>query len=167
MAEAWVGLGGNLGDAHAILRSAVSDLHALTSSSQIEVSGLYASAPMGPQDQPDYLNAAVRFVTDLAPLDLLDALQSIEQEHQRQRLRHWGERTLDLDLLFYEDWVIHTPRLIVPHPGIAQREFVLLPLQDLLGQEDLPVLGPMKPLLNDCPSYHTQRIYEAHAWLSA
>jgi 2-amino-4-hydroxy-6-hydroxymethyldihydropteridine pyrophosphokinase len=83
---------------------------------------------MGPQDQPNYLNAAVALETDLAPLALLDELQRFEQESGRVRLRHWGERTLDLDLLIYGEQHIQNERLTVPHVGVLERDFVLKPL---------------------------------------
>ena len=124
----FIGLGSNLGDSQMILQQAV---QALTKLGRVNVSRLYSSPPMGPQDQPDYLNAAVELYTDLAPLALLDALQKIENESGRVRLRRWGERTLDLDLLFYADEQIQNERLTVPHIGIAARDFVVLPLLDL------------------------------------
>ena len=135
----FIGLGSNLGDSRQILKDAVKALSAL---GEVRVSRLYASPPMGPQDQPDYLNAVVELHTVLSPLDLLDQLQRIENESGRVRLRRWGERTLDLDLLFYADEKIHNDRLTVPHVGIGERDFVVLPLLDLatdltLGQQPL------------------------------
>ena len=135
----FIGLGSNLGDSRQILKDAVKALSAL---GEVRVSRLYASPPMGPQDQPDYLNAVVELHTVLSPLDLLDQLQRIENESGRVRLRRWGERTLDLDLLFYADKKIHNDRLTVPHVGIGERDFVVLPLLDLatdltLGQQPL------------------------------
>ena len=127
----YIGLGSNLGDRLAYLRFAI---EALSKIGQVRVSRLYASPPMGPQDQPDYLNAVVELVTTLSPLDLLDHLQAIEQDAGRVRKRHWGERTLDLDLLLYDQDQIQHPRLNVPHVGLMERDFVLLPLLDLLPQ---------------------------------
>lgn len=128
----YIGLGSNLntdwGDSRAILANAVVELAKL---GDIRVSRLYASPPMGPQDQPDYLNAVVAVKTILEPLALLDALQRIENESGRVRVRHWGERTLDLDLLLYADQHIQHPRLTVPHAGLLQRDFVILPLMDV------------------------------------
>lgn len=124
----FIGLGSNLGDSRAILQQAI---QALSELGTVKVSALYASPPMGPQDQPDYLNAAVELNTDLTPLALLDQLQHIENESGRVRLRRWGERTLDLDLLFYANEKIKNERLTVPHIGIAERDFVVLPLLDL------------------------------------
>lgn len=94
----YIGLGSNLGDSRQILSEAIAKLKTL---GMVKVSRLYQSPPMGPQDQPNYLNAVAELNTDLAPLDLLDHLQRFEQEAGRVRLRRWGERTLDLDLLIY------------------------------------------------------------------
>lgn len=128
MSVAYIGLGSNLGDSRGLMAEAVEGLAQL---GQIRVSRLYASSPMGPQDQPDYLNAAVQLHTILTPHALLDQLQALEQAAGRKRLRHWGERTLDLDLLLFDDAKIHTSRLMVPHVGILQRVFVIQPLLDL------------------------------------
>ena len=124
----YIGLGSNLGDSKEILTEAVAKLATLGA---VKTSKLYQSPPMGPQDQPDYFNAVVQLSTDLAPLALLDQLQRFEQEAGRVRLRHWGERTLDLDLLIYGDQHIQNERLTVPHVGVLEREFVVLPLLDL------------------------------------
>ncbi|MFB2537710.1 MULTISPECIES: 2-amino-4-hydroxy-6-hydroxymethyldihydropteridine diphosphokinase [unclassified Acinetobacter] len=126
--QCFIGLGGNLGDSRQIFVDAID---ALAKIGEVRVSSLYSSPPMGPQDQPDYLNAVVELWTDLAPLALLDRLQYIENESGRVRLRHWGERTLDLDLLLYGDEQIDVPRLKVPHVGLFERDFVVLPLLDL------------------------------------
>ncbi|MFV5439747.1 2-amino-4-hydroxy-6-hydroxymethyldihydropteridine diphosphokinase [Acinetobacter oleivorans] len=124
----YIGLGSNLGDSRQILSEAIAKLKTL---GIVKVSRLYQSPPMGPQDQPNYLNAVAELNTDLAPLDLLDHLQRFEQEAGRVRLRRWGERTLDLDLLIYGNEKIHNERLTVPHIGILQRDFVVIPLLDL------------------------------------
>lgn len=132
MTLCYIGLGSNLANATdnsvEILRQAVQQLRLF---GDVRVSKLYHTPPMGPQDQPDYFNAVVALETTLAPLALLDELQKIEQQAGRVRLRHWGERTLDLDLLLYGTQKIQHERLIVPHYGILERDFVLLPLLDL------------------------------------
>ena len=124
----YIGLGSNFGDSKVILTEAV---HKLASLGDVKISKLYQSPPMGPQDQPNYLNAVVQLNTNLAPLALLDELQRFEQESGRVRLRHWGERTLDLDLLIYAEEKIQHERLTVPHVGVMERDFVLIPLLDL------------------------------------
>ncbi|QDK96754.1 2-amino-4-hydroxy-6-hydroxymethyldihydropteridine diphosphokinase [Acinetobacter tandoii] len=124
----YIGLGSNLGDSRQILTEAIQKLASLGS---VQTSKLYQSPPMGPQDQPHYLNAVARLETDLPALSLLDQLQQFEQEAGRVRLRRWGERTLDLDVLLYGDEQIQNERLTVPHIGILERDFVVIPLLDL------------------------------------
>ena len=126
--RSYIGLGSNLGDSQQTLREAVAKLSML---GEVQVSRLYQSPPMGPQDQPNYLNAVIQLDTTLEPLVLLDQLQQIEQEAGRVRLRRWGERTLDLDLLIYGQQQIQNERLTVPHIGIWERDFVVIPLLDL------------------------------------
>ena len=128
MIKTYIGLGSNLGDSRQILLDAVKKL---TQLGTVSVSKLYQSPPMGPQDQPNYLNAVACLETTIAPLHLLDELQKIENESGRIRLRRWGERTLDLDLLVYGTETIQNERLIVPHVGILERDFVVIPLLDL------------------------------------
>ena len=132
MTLAYIGLGSNLandsGGCISILKHAVQGLTKLGS---VKVSGLYGSKPMGPQDQPDYFNAVVALDTKLSAPALFTELQQLEQQAGRIRLRRWGERTLDLDLLLYGDESIQTEDLTVPHIGILQRAFVVLPLLDL------------------------------------
>jgi 2-amino-4-hydroxy-6-hydroxymethyldihydropteridine diphosphokinase len=128
MTLTYIGLGSNLGDSEQILTEAVQKLATL---GEVRTSRLYQSPPMGPQDQPNYLNAVVQLETALSALDLLDNLQRFEQESGRVRLRRWGERTLDLDLLLYGNEQIQHERLTVPHVGILLRDFVVIPLLDL------------------------------------
>ena len=151
----YIGLGSNLGDSRQILLEAVQKLATLGT---VKTSRLYQSPPMGPQDQPNYLNAVVQLETDLAPLLLLDELQRFEQESGRVRLRRWGERTLDLDLLVYGQEHIQNERLTVPHVGLFERDFVVIPLLDLDANiqikaqrlKDLPVVQhPTLTVLDD------------------
>jgi len=132
MALAWIGLGSNLNtplaDSRQLLCTAVAGLRQLGA---VQVSSLYSSAPMGPQDQPDYLNAAACVETDLAPYDLLAYLHALEQAAGRQRVRRWGERSLDLDILLMQGVQMQQPDLIIPHIGLMQRAFVVQPLLEL------------------------------------
>ncbi len=150
MIRVHVGLGSNLDDPRRQLESAFEALAALPESHLVARSSLYRSAPMGPADQPDYLNAVATLDTPLAPLALLDALQDIEQAQRRVRGRRWGPRTLDLDLLLYGERQIDLPRLQVPHPGMHQRCFVLLPLLEVAGDLQIPGRGRISALLPDC-----------------
>lgn len=128
---AYVGLGSNLENPLQQAETAITELKAHRHLRNVMASPLYSSKPVGPQDQPDYINGVVQVETQLGPHDLLDLLQALEQNHGRVRNRHWGERTLDLDLLLYGQAQIHTPRLSVPHPYMMERSFVLYPLADL------------------------------------
>ncbi len=128
--SAWIGLGANLGDARATLRSAVQAMAALPGTRVLRASSLYRSAPVD-ANGPDYLNAVVELDTTLAPLDLLHALQAIEQGAGRERPYRNAPRTLDLDLLLYQELRLNGAQLTVPHPRMYERAFVLLPLAEL------------------------------------
>jgi len=115
------------------------------------VSSLYGSSPMGPQDQPDYVNAVAALRTRLSPFDLLVQLQDLEQRHGRRRDgQRWTARTLDLDILLYGDQIINTENLCIPHPGLGQRNFVLYPLQEISPGLQVPGLGPLAGLIAGC-----------------
>ncbi|NHZ69723.1 MAG: 2-amino-4-hydroxy-6-hydroxymethyldihydropteridine diphosphokinase [Thermotogales bacterium] len=157
----FIGLGSNLQNPESQLRQAIKVLGELPGSSVQAVSSLYRSAPMGPQDQPDYVNAVVQLATGLSPEELLDQLQRVEQDHERVRGQHWGPRTLDLDILLYAEDVIETERLQIPHPGLAQRNFVLYPLAEIDDCIAVPELGTVKALLEKCPRGDLERLEEA------
>jgi len=107
-------------------------------------SSLYISSPLGPLDQPDYINAVIKVSTMLEPINLLDKLQDIENLHKRERLERWGPRTLDLDILIYDRLEINNSRLTIPHPQMIYREFVLLPLKEITGNNfNLPKFGKL------------------------
>ena len=148
---AYIGLGSNLHDPLQQLTDAFAALSALPESQLSARSSLYGSKPMGPQDQPDYVNAVACLHTTLEPLSLLHALQQIENQQGRVRQRRWGERTLDLDLLLYGDQLIELPELTVPHIGLAERDFVLYPLFEIAPELTIPQLGPLEQLLTACP----------------
>jgi len=130
---AYIGLGANLDNPAGQLARAVVAINELPQCVIQTVSSVYRSPPMGPQDQPDYLNAVLALMTGLTPTALLVALQGIENAQGRQRGERWGARTLDLDILLYGDQVVAEPQLQIPHPGLRQRDFVLQPLLELAG----------------------------------
>jgi len=137
MATAYVAIGANLGDPLAQAEGALAAIAAVPDTRLIASSSWYRSKAIGPQ-QPDYLNGVIHIETTLLPLDLLDALQRVEHNHGRQRLQHWGPRTLDLDLLLYDQLTLHGARLTVPHPQLAVRNFVLVPLLEVAPGLVLP-----------------------------
>ncbi|WP_127477964.1 2-amino-4-hydroxy-6-hydroxymethyldihydropteridine diphosphokinase [Sulfurivermis fontis] len=150
--RAYIGLGSNLDNPAEQLRRALTALAGIPDTRLAACSRFYRSAPLGPQDQPDYVNAVAALDTGLAPEALLDALQAIETAQGRVRLRRWGPRTLDLDILLYGDTVLATPRLSVPHPGLAERSFVLYPLAELVPDLLLPDGRRLADLLRQCDS---------------
>lgn len=139
MAIAYIALGSNLGDKEKNLRRA---LLLLTQQGVevVRVSSFLSTEPYGVTDQPQFLNAVACVRTSLAPLALLDVLLATELAMGRVRLRHWGERNIDLDLLLYEDVVLDTPRLRLPHPDMQNRDFVLLPLAEIAPELKHPTL---------------------------
>jgi len=156
--DAFIGLGSNLENPMRQLAQAIARLAALPKSQLIAQSPFYASRPVGPQDQPDFINGAVWLSTDLRALALLDELQAIEQSHGRIRERHWGPRTLDLDLLLFGNEVIQTPRLTVPHAYLHERDFALQPLLDLNSELALPDGTALRALRKRCPDNHLRQL---------
>ena len=136
---AYVALGSNLGDKEANLRRAL-ELVQQRGVEVVKTSSFICTEPYGVTDQPQFLNGVCEVRTSLEPLALLHTLLEIEQEMGRVRLRHWGERNIDLDLLLYEDVVMDTPELILPHPDMQNRDFVLLPLAEIAPEIIHPTL---------------------------
>jgi 2-amino-4-hydroxy-6-hydroxymethyldihydropteridine diphosphokinase len=161
----YLGLGSNLGDREANLGSAV---HRLEKQVTIDVlSALYETPPMGPSDQPRYLNAACGGATELKPEELLAFIKGVEQKMGRVPTVRWGPRIIDIDILFYGDCAIGTPELVIPHPGISHRIFVLAPLADIAPELTHPNLGEpisalLKARLSDSDQY--RRIAEREEW---
>lgn len=152
MAEVYLGLGSNLENPAEQIRRARTVIAKQTNISEISFSSLYSSPPMGPQDQPDFVNAAMSVTTDLSAIELLRILQKIESDFGRVRKgQRWGARVLDLDLLLYADQQINLPDLIVPHIGLSERAFVMYPLAEI-APENLLVPGgkTIKQLLTNC-----------------
>jgi 2-amino-4-hydroxy-6-hydroxymethyldihydropteridine diphosphokinase len=142
--RAYVGLGGNLGDARAALRAAVLALRHTEGCRVVALSSLHRSAPVD-AGGPDFINAVAALDTTLDAHALLDALQAIEQAQGRERPYRNAPRTLDLDLLLYGQQTLDTPRLSVPHPRLHLRAFALLPLLELAPDLSAPGLGPLAP----------------------
>lgn len=148
---AYIGLGSNLAEPVSQIRQACEALKRLPQSQLLACSSLYSSPPMGPPDQPDYINAVAALETALAPHVLLTELQGVEQAQGRTREIRWGARTLDLDLLLYGEQTIKDKLLTVPHPGLPERAFVLYPLQEIAPGLVIPGQGPLAELVAGCP----------------
>ncbi|GAB2990757.1 2-amino-4-hydroxy-6-hydroxymethyldihydropteridine diphosphokinase [Psychrosphaera aestuarii] len=128
----YIGLGANLNNPYDTIRSAITALSTLADCEFVGQSKIYASKPMGPADQPDYVNAVVALKTSLSAHDIFSLTCQLEQAHGRTRNgEHWGPRTLDLDILLYGDNLINDDQLTVPHYGLKEREFVVFPMLDI------------------------------------
>lgn len=160
MERVYIGLGSNLADPVGQLQRAMQALAEVAHSHLVAVSSFYGSDPLGPADQPRYVNAVARLDTALAPLALLDALQAIEQQHGRERkAERWGPRTLDLDILVFGQRLIDEPRLQVPHYHLHARPFVLYPLAELVPEGlQLPDGRHLHSLLEHCPMMGLERL---------
>lgn len=157
-ARAFIALGANLGEPLAQLDAAVQYLDAHPQITCLSMSRVYQSQPHGPQDQPDFTNAALLVRTTLTPLNLLTVMQAIEASLGRVRQRHWGERTIDLDLILYDNIIMQTPTLTLPHPLAHRREFVIQPLYDLDATLVIPNYGKVATLLKKLPTKQLREI---------
>ena len=148
MTPVWIGLGSNIGESHLALRRSAALLAALPNTQLRALSPCYWTAPWGVTDQPEFLNAVAKLSTRLEPPALLQELKSIEQRlGRRGDERRWGPREIDLDLLVYAGQEINLPELIVPHPHLTERAFVLVPLNDLSPRLVVPGKGRVSDLL--------------------
>ena len=155
----FIGLGSNLAEPRQQLQAALAAIAELPSSQLAAVSSFYVSDPLGPPDQPRYVNAVAALDTQLAPLDLLDALQRIEQEQGRVRkAERWGPRTLDLDILLFGSRQLAEERLTVPHYHMHARAFVLYPLAEIAPELQLPDGRALQTLLAVCPYVGLERL---------
>lgn len=147
-ARVYVGLGGNVGDALGRIQQAITELSEIPRSSLLAQSSLYRTAPIGIEDQAEFVNAVAKLRTELPPRELLGELHRIERRHGRVRRERNGPRTLDLDLLMYDDLASDDPSMIIPHPRMHGRAFVLIPLSEIAPDCVIPGQGPISELLS-------------------
>ncbi len=162
--EAIIAFGGNLGDVKNTFISARKILTGSDSVSLLACSRLYRSPPMGPADQPDYLNAVIAIDTSFCALPLLHLMQKIEAQHGRIRKRRWGERSLDLDLIAYDDMHMQSAELTLPHPGVGERVFVLQPLCDIRPEWQHPAGRSAQQLLQDLQASGIDLLKQGEIW---
>jgi 2-amino-4-hydroxy-6-hydroxymethyldihydropteridine diphosphokinase len=158
----YIGLGSNLEDPVAQILEAVEELEMIPDSILVSRSSLYRGKPMGSAEQPDYVNAVVAMDTLLSAGDFLHELQRIEDLQGRVRGGDkWGPRIIDLDLLMYGKQKINTPDLTVPHPGMHERDFVIIPLSELAGDLNVPGQGRLTALINKCENHSLRKLVTA------
>jgi len=155
----YIGLGSNLGNPKKQIADACKTLNTVASTSILALSSLYQSTPLGTVEQADFINAVAKISTRLSPSALLASLQAIEQNQKRVRKIHWGPRTIDLDILLFDNLVINEPDLVIPHPQITQRNFVLVPLGEIEPKLQLPSGELLSTLLTGCGMNGLQKIH--------
>ena len=155
---AFIGLGSNLGDPRSQLQRAFAALGELPGTCLVAQSSLYRSAPLGFQDQPDFVNAVAKIATELSPQALLQALLQIEHSHGRERTFRNAPRTLDLDILLYDDVRLHEHGLTIPHPQMHRRAFVLRPLLEIAPDASIPAVGEARSALQECHDQSLERL---------
>jgi len=158
---AYIGLGSNLEDPHSQLQRAFIDLEGLPGTRLVARSSLYRSAPIGLLDQPDFVNAVAKVATSLAPQALLQALLHIEHQHGRERTVRNAPRTLDLDVLLYDDIQLREQGLTIPHPQMHLRAFVLQPMLEIAPDAGIPGMGQARQALQACLDQVLERIIDA------
>ncbi|GAA4361739.1 2-amino-4-hydroxy-6-hydroxymethyldihydropteridine diphosphokinase [Kangiella marina] len=154
----YIALGSNLHQPLEQIKAALLAIDQLPLSYLLAYSSFYQSAPMGPQDQPSFVNAVCKVHTHLEPLELLDRLQAIEKQQGRVRHEHWGARTIDLDIVLYDHTIMQTERLTLPHYGAKQRDFVLLPLAEISPELTFPDGEHIDKALQQCEHYQLEKI---------
>ncbi len=161
MAEVILALGSNLGDRLGYLLEALDKLHHL--GQVMSVSPAYLSSAYGKTDQPDFLNAVIIMHTRLEPQKLLEKIKEIESQIGRKNREHWGPREIDIDIILYQQQIIQTPNLAIPHPDFHNRMFVLRPLSDIAPEIVSPIhQKSIRELLNDCPDKTIIELTDAH-----
>ena len=160
--RAYIGIGSNLDNPVAQVKEAIEELEYLPDTVFFAKSSLYGCKPMGPEDQPDYVNAVVAMDTLLSAANFLQELTRIEDLQGRARDgEKWGPRIIDLDLLMYGKQKINKPDLIVPHPGMHERDFVIIPLSELAGDVNVPGQGRLTALINTCENHSLRKLVTA------
>ncbi len=160
---AFIGLGSNLEDPHSQLQRAFAELGRLPETRLVARSSLYRSAPLGYPDQPEFVNAVAEIETALTPQALLQALLQIERRHGRERTFRNAPRTLDLDVLLYDDKQLHEHGLTIPHPQMHLRAFVLHPLLEIAPDAVIPGMGTVRQALQNCPDQLLEKLADV-AW---
>jgi|TARA_Y100000758_G_scaffold129897_1_gene91761 2-amino-4-hydroxy-6-hydroxymethyldihydropteridine diphosphokinase len=155
---AYIGLGSNLKNPKSQIEKALSALNMAHGVVVNEISSFYESEPLLEMPGPNYINAVCNIETSLSAVDLLDVCQGIEDNQKRVREVKWGSRTIDLDILLYEQQVISSERLSIPHPEITNRAFVLVPLYEIDKEIKVPLLGPVRKLIDSIDTHDLKKL---------
>ena len=150
MNQVFIGVGSNKNHPYFRIYSVLKQINRLKSTFIVKKSSLYETKPLGPQGQPNFINAVIEIKTNFDPHELLSELQELERQHNRKKTKKWGPRSIDLDILIYNKIIMDSKDLIIPHPGLEYREFVLIPLYEITGYGyEIPKYGRVSSLIKN------------------
>ena len=152
MNQVYLGIGSNKNHPYFRINTVLKQINRIKSTNIVKKSSLYVTKPLGPQAQPNFINSVIEIRTNLEPLALLYELQNLERVHNRKKTKRWGPRSMDIDILIYNNLIMNTDKLIIPHPGLEYRDFVLIPLYEITtyGYE-IPKYGKIISLIRNLP----------------
>ena len=150
MNQVYLGIGSNKNHPYFRIYTVLKQINRIKSTNIVKKSSLYITKPLGPQAQPNFLNSVIEIRTNLKPMELLDQLQNLERLHNRKKTKRWGPRSMDIDILIYNNLIMNTDKLVIPHPGLEYRDFVLIPLYEITSYRyEIPKYGKITTLIKN------------------
>ncbi|MCH1416076.1 MAG: 2-amino-4-hydroxy-6-hydroxymethyldihydropteridine diphosphokinase [Gammaproteobacteria bacterium] len=150
MNQVYLGIGSNKNHPYFRINTVLKQINRIKSTNIVKKSSLYVTKPLGPQAQPDFINSVIEIRTNLEPLKLLHELQNLERLHNRKKTKRWGPRSMDIDILIYNNLIMNTDKLVIPHPGLEYRDFVLMPLYEITSYRfEIPKYGKIITLIKN------------------
>jgi 2-amino-4-hydroxy-6-hydroxymethyldihydropteridine diphosphokinase len=150
--QVYLGIGSNKNHPYFRINTVLKQINRIKSTNIVKKSSLYVTKPLGPQAQPDFINSVIEIRTNLEPLKLLHELQNLERLHNRKKTKRWGPRSMDIDILIYNNIIMNTDKLVIPHPGLEYRDFVLMPLYEITSYRfEIPKYGKIINLIKNLP----------------
>jgi 2-amino-4-hydroxy-6-hydroxymethyldihydropteridine diphosphokinase len=146
--QVYLGIGSNKNHPYFRISTVLKQINRIKSTNIVKKSSLYVTKPLGPQAQPNFINSVIEIRTNLEPMKLLDELQNLERLHNRKKTKRWGPRSMDIDILIYNNLIMNTDKLVIPHPGLGYRDFVLIPLYEITSYGyEIPKYGKIINLI--------------------
>ena len=150
MNQVYLGIGSNKNHPYFRINTVLKQINRIKSTNIVKKSSLYVTKPLGPQAQPNFINSVIEIRTSLEPIDLLHELQNLERLHNRKKTKRWGPRSMDIDILIYNKLIMNTDKLVIPHPGLKYRDFVLMPLYEITSYGyEIPKYGKIMNLIKN------------------
>jgi len=148
--QVYLGIGSNKNHPYFRINTVLKQINRIKSTNIVKKSSLYVTKPLGPQAQPNFINSVIEIRTSLEPIDLLHELQNLERLHNRKKTKRWGPRSMDIDILIYNKLIMNTDKLVIPHPGLKYRDFVLMPLYEITSYGyEIPKYGKIMNLIKN------------------